>query len=216
MVYLGRMHFIETLLMWQWLVFTLPLLLSFILLLSSALGGAGESGDADADGDLHGHAHHHEADVGDAMGFKFLAFFGVGRVPLMYLLSVVSLLFGGTGLIAQKIFSTSMVWVNLGIAFLATVLVTPYIARLVSKMMPPTETYVSSSTNQAGNSGRLVVTTTETFGFVQIKDRFGHEFRCKCQTYPGTEPLARGTKVVLVEYLPEQGTYYVEPLPSEV
>lgn len=214
-MYLGRMHFIETLLMWQWLIFILPLILSFILLLSSALGGAGESGDADADGDLHGHAHH-ETDVGDAMGFKFLAFFGVGRVPLMYLLTVVSLLFGGTGLIAQKFLSTSMVGVNLGIALLSTILITPHIARLVSKMMPSTETYVSSTANQAGNSGRLVVTTTETFGFVQIRDRFGNDFRCKCQTYPGTEPLPRGTEVVLVEYLPEHETYYVEPLPSEV
>lgn len=206
------MSFLQTILAWHWLVFLLPLLFSLVMLLGAALGGSGES-DADADVDVDGHVHvHHEADFD--LGSKFWTFLGVGRVPLMYLLSIIALLFGGTGLVAQKILTPSLFFVNLGLAVVAVIGITPLVARIAARLLPQTETYVGSSTNQTGNSGRLVVATDEKFGLVQIKDRYGNEYRCKCRTYPGAQPLGKGTEVLLVEYSDE--VYYVEQLQMEM
>lgn len=212
---------LETALKWQWLVFELSFLLGFILILGSA-AGTGDTGDADADLDVDADVDveadvHHDLDPGlDAVehggGFKFWTFLGIGKVPVVLLLSVVSILFGVTGLLMQKFLGTGAFPVNAGVAAVVAFVLGRSFAGLMARFMPKTETYVESSEDQAGKTGRLLVRANEKFGLVLVEDGHGNTHQCKCRTYSGSGEIPKGSEVLLVEHVVtgSECYYYVE------
>ncbi len=92
---------------WWNLVFVLPITLSVLLLLASAVGGLGD-GDAHAHADMDAHAQvdadghaDHDADADHPLA-DALKFVGVGVVPISLLLQAFLLLFGVLGLAANR------------------------------------------------------------------------------------------------------------------
>ena len=208
------------LLAWQNVIFYIPLLVGFLLVLGSLLGGHHHHhADADQGGD-HGDgvlAAGHRP--GDGHGFfgKALTTLGVGRVPLTVALMIAALLFGGAGLIANTILSSLGVppWlygpIALAAALAVTVSLTGASARLLQRIMPATETYLVSRHDFAGCTGKLLVPADGSSGYAQIKDREGNVHNIKCRTTGAAFP--RGHDILVVEYDEPSKTCVVDANP---
>lgn len=191
---------------WQWLIFELPLLFAFILLAGAMLGFDGEAMD-DPDLDVP------ETDASavdfDTMAAKILWGLGIGRVPLMVVLAVMSLTFGSTGMLLNQYSGLpvgSIVYVAFGAMFLGTWAVCGTLA----KLLPQTESYVVTKKDLVGGTGTLVVASDTTFGQVSIRTKTGTSIRCACRTFEGQ--LQAGTLVTLATL--EGDVFRVKPVES--
>jgi hypothetical protein len=195
-----------TYLTWQWLIFELPLLFALILLTGAMLGFDGDTMD-DPDLDVP------EGDVSavdfDTMAAKILWGLGIGRVPLMVVLAVVSLTFGSTGMLLNK-YSGLPIGNNVCVAFGVMLLGTWAICGTLAKILPQTESYAVTKKDLVGKTGTLVVASDVTFGQVSIVTETGTSIRCACRTFEGQ--LQAGTLVTLAAL--EGDVFRVKPVGS--
>lgn len=201
---------LESILLWYNLIFYIPLLVSVLLSISVALGAVDPGGvDVDSDYDIDGDSH------------NFLSVLGIGKVPLIIVLITLGLIFGGVGLAVNyflaplikftSIFAFASVVLALGISFFTT----GYIARIVAKFIPTTETKSVTSGDLIGSSGALILPCdTLIVGLAQIiKD--GDLYQISCYSSGGA--LEKGTKILVTEYDKVTGWYCVckDPLAEE-
>jgi len=214
---------LEELFAWYNLVFYLPLALGVLLVLGMALGAAepshdlgdhdaaGPDGDAGADGD----AHDAEHDAGGG-SHSLLSLLGFGRVPVMILATTMCLVFGGvgvilnTGLTAIVSAPNLMVWGSLAGAFVATLVLTGFLSRLLARLMPSTETDSMSKEDLVGCTGTLVLSADERGGLVQVI-RGGDVYQVPCRS---SSPLPKGAAVLVTDYDEHHKVYGVCPDPT--
>jgi len=212
------------LLQWYNLVYAIPVAFGILAIAGSALGFGDHEGGHDHDfGDGHdGHLEHdhdagHEHDNGheQGSGTKILSAIGVGRVPLSILLAMITMIFGGTGLIVNIVLDS--LGLSAGIMFIFTcpvaliisLVLSGLMARLVGRFMPTTETYVVKKKQLQGSVGTLITSVDSRFGLLQVRDRFGHLHQVSCRTISDGAELAKGVQVLLAEYNEKEGIYYV-------
>ena len=218
----------EYLFAWQNLIFLISLAVGLLLVFGSAFGGGDHDADHDVDHDVgHDAGHDHDGhrgavDPGEAHeGFvlKALSLLGVGRVPLVAVLMMMALLFGGFGMICNTIMAAIGLpaWlygpISIAAAGIATLTLTGRAVKVLNRFMPTNETYRVSRHDLAGSTGTLLfpadaVTTTTA----QVKDHEGNVHNIQCRTSKGALP--KGGKILVIEYDEENKLYLVAEDPS--
>ena len=205
---------------WYNLVFLIPIAVGLVLIAGSALGlghDAGHEVGHDVHHDVgHGHGHdgHHESSFA-----KALSLIGIGRAPLMVVLMMMSLLFGGIGFASNTLLAPVLrtpyvyFWLSLAAAFFGMVILTAKLARFIAKVMPSTETYSITKQDLVGSSGELMLPADTTTGLAQVSDHEGNVHNITCRTYEGSLP--KGGKVLVVDYKEEGDLYVVAAMPAD-
>jgi membrane protein implicated in regulation of membrane protease activity len=148
-----------------------------------------------------------------------LSFLGVGRVPFTVLLMVCALLFGGAGMCMNYLIAPAlstvpaMALISIGVAFAAMIFLTGAIARIVSRLMPSTETYIASPKDLLGTTGTIIVETSTQSGFAHVLDQFKNLQQIGCRATEGTLPI--GTEIVVIDRR-EEDVYTVEPFKTKL
>ncbi|MEK9152222.1 MAG: hypothetical protein AAB692_02555 [Patescibacteria group bacterium] len=137
---------------WQTLIFLIPLTGGALLACGSLFG----PGDGQADGDAHidhdvsaegSSDHDHDGHEGQGSFAKALSVLGIGRAPLMLVLSTAAMTWGVIGFLINLFLAPILpgwlfVMASVPIAFTGMVAITGRLAVRMSKIMPSTETYV--------------------------------------------------------------------------
>ena len=181
--------------------------------------------DFDADHDVdHDADHDHDAaHDGDQDGpgpiLQALLFLGAGKVSLTFVIGVLLVVWGSSGLIYNQVLEPLLreplifIWPSMLLALVSSVAVTRGTAGLFGKYLPKVETSALGRRDLEGLTGHLIFATDERSGAAHLQDRFGTLHQIACRTTGGELP--RGTEVVVLEYVPERDSYLVEPVPGE-
>lgn len=206
-----------TLLQWWNLVFLLPAAAALLYLLLMALGAAPMEGhdadiDLDLDNDVDTHIGHAGFD-GDGHGhggfdpFRgALSLIGVGRIPLSLVLMSFAFLWGFFGWAGNQLFGTLLrapalfIWPSLVLAFVASSVLTRFLAVGLGRLMPATESYGAAAQELVGRLADVRYPLTETSGTVQLYDRHGTLHEVPARVLPGEDAIPVGVKVVLWRY----------------
>ncbi len=189
--------------------------------------GAGVGHDWQVDVDHHvelGHdaAHDHDAaheGSGPGLGLQTLLFLGAGKVSLTFVLGVLMVVWGGSGLIYNLVLEPVLrqpglfLGPSMLLALVTSVMVTRGTAGLFGKYLPKVETSALGRADMEGLTGRLIFGTDQRSGAAHLRDRYGTLHQIACRTAQGDLP--RGTEIVVLEYMPEGDWYLVEPVPGE-
>jgi hypothetical protein len=192
----------------------LPLALGALLAIGNALG-LGDL-DFDADVDLDADADLDADGDGDAEGDAgVLAVLGVGRVPLMVVLTTLFTSFGVVGLSLNRLLTCLLPQTLASLAALAlsafiSVRLTGRVARLIARLLPSVESYASQPEALIGCSGHASLPIDTKFGRASVLDDGGtrHELRCRTTS----APITGGTELVVTDYDASSRLYTVEPL----
>lgn len=198
---------------WDTLIFALPIAVA-IVLGTGALSGLGEADieldldlDVDADADVDG-----EGEAEGHSWIEVLAWLGVGRAPIMVLLTVGLLAFGITGLLARLFVGP---FVALGLALVVSPFATSATGRVLGRYMPTSETYALERNALVGCAGTARLAVTRSFGVAQVIDESGtlHEVRCRIDdTAAEGTTITKGGALVVVDYEDSSATYTVAAL----
>jgi len=175
---------------------------------------ASPDGDADADGEGGGMtAGWHEA----------LSFFGIGRVPFM-VVWVTLFLFGGfAGIFLNRVLFVRAGGAYHGVWFLgvcgASLLVglagVRLFSRLAARLVDVGGRGAPTKDELTGKIGVVASPVLDgRFGEIRVHDDGGTELLLHGCVREGEEPLARGTKVVLVSYDGEKQLYWAAACPE--
>ena len=171
--------------------------------------------DADGDVDLH-HDAHHEIEH-DVTGFStLLHFVGVGDVPVMIIISVLSLAMWLGSMLANYYFTDGSALLALALLvpnFLVSVVVTRYLTlplrplfRLINKDRSPGEEVL-------GRVCRIVTSEANAkFGQAEIT-RSGAPVLINVRTLDGVV-LRKGERAAVVRADSEKGVHYITPMPQ--
>ncbi len=198
---------------WHTLVFILPLGIGLALLFGSAAGLADFGGDLDVDADADADA---DGETETSWFAAALSLLGVGRVPLSILLMTAAFTFGGVGLVVKALFAAALgpnaaAGVALGIALLATPVLTGAAAHWLARLLPSTETYASPMDALVGKTGVATLDISRDFGIAHVTDEDGTQMRIRCRTYDGA--IEAGSPVLVTEYDSDQHEFTVAKSP---
>lgn len=169
--------------------------------------------DGDVDGDVEG-----DGDGGDYKlhfgGDTLLEILGVGRVPLSVVVMTLLMTWGFLGIVINRLlFETLAGWllplISIPLAGIGAVTATGVLARIVARIMPLDETSAWRKQELVGTTGEAIYTIDEKFGKAAVRDPQGYRFQVPCRVGVGAEPIAKGQRVLLVEY--EEDFYIVRP-----
>lgn len=217
---------------WYNLIFVLPFIAAVAYTFASALGAASHGDhdidhdidhdvhhDFDHDHDLHHDLHHdvhHDVDHHLNLAEGFLSLLGFGKVPLAIVLQSFFLIWGFSGWASNRILSPILripvvyVWLSCGMALVSSVFLTGLIARLVSRIMPTTETYAPTKVSLVGKIGTAVFDISESSGTAQVHDDSGTIHQVSCRVKPQMPAIKKGSEVVVLSYHEDGDYYYVE------
>ncbi len=205
------------LLQWWNLIFVLPFVgaLFYVLMLSTGLVAGDHDMDLDHDADLDhdmGIEHAHEFEPG--MLARALQFLGIGRVPVSIIIISFCFLWGFAGFAANTLLKPLLppwlfAWVSIAVAFMAAVVFTRFLAGVLGRIMPATETYAVSLEQLVGKWAEAVTAIDESFGQAHVYDDAGALHTVQCLTRGGEGKIARGTQVVLLFFDKAKGAFYV-------
>ncbi len=146
-----------------------------------------------------------------------LAWIGLGRAPLSILLMVLLISWGVIGFVTNVLLAPVMPWPwmavfgSLPTAAAGSLLITRSTVRLVAKWLPTMETYARPTGALVGSSGEALYNISERFGIASVRDSRGDLFQVACRVYPGDQPIAKGTQVLLVDYNDGEKCFFVTP-----
>jgi len=204
---------------WDTIVFAASIAVGCILVLGSALGAADLDGaigfdhDVDADADLDADVDVDvDADVDadadtdvhtDTHGSALHAL-GVGRVPLVIVITLLCFFFGGAGLIVEPFLHASFGPTLGGVASLASASllalpVTSRTCRLLARVMPKHESYAGTKQDLVGRTAHVIVSGHSGEVVLRVTDAGGAEQRVVALASPELR-LATGEPVYLVAY----------------
>lgn len=195
------------------ILFLLGLAAGIFFMAVTAVSGIGDGHDADADHDAdidHGH---------DALVGRALSLLGVGRMPLLLLLTVLSLLFGAIGFLLNVVFSRSGLppyiygWLSFIAASVSSIALTRAVARVFAKIMPKTESYGTTNEELCGCQGVAVYSVTETDGMVQVRDWRGGLQKVAARTKDG-EKIPMNGAVEILSYRENDNCFIVTTVVS--
>jgi ABC-type nickel/cobalt efflux system permease component RcnA len=186
--------------------------------------------DADAGHDAKSGAAPHQADhVGHESSearakvegkylIRALSWLGIGRVPFSILLMVLCFSWGFIGFAINNLLVTLPLFgsfpplvalVSLPVAFLGSTTLTRTTARTLGKWLPSTATSARSRGELVGSVGEAVLFINGEFGQAAVRDADGNLHQVSCRTYDDAKPLAKGTRVLLVDYSEDDGSFWV-------
>lgn len=213
---------------WQYLIFVLPFCTATLLIVLMGVGALDFGGDADVDHDLdpsfghdaeagiHGHADHDAHISHDAGVFgRALSLLGVGRVPLSIVIITFCLVWGFTGFWANQLLENVLwipffyAWISISAALFAGVSTTRFVAGVIAKFMPKTETYATRPHDVVGKRGEVSTTVTEKSGIVRVRDTDHNLLDLRSRVAAGQDSIPAGAKVIVLEYDQATGTYLV-------
>jgi hypothetical protein len=220
---IGAMSFFGFLNHWWNLPFLVMLGLVAVFFVVQVFGLFGHHGDHDHGHDHdpdHDHEHHHDGHEGTLS--TVLSFFGVGRVPIMVVWVTLFLFTGFVGLFVNRVFFLEGGYpgwafpVALGGGLAVGLVAVKVFASLAAKLV---DTGGKGSTAKGELAGRVGVVASGTldgrFGEVRVTDGRGHEMLVHARLGDGEPALARGAKVVLVDYDPAKDLFWATVSPAE-
>ncbi|MCS6777908.1 MAG: DUF1449 family protein [Chloroherpetonaceae bacterium] len=190
------------LILWQNLIFFIPLVTGALYALALAVSGVGDTDAGELEGDG-------EVEAGPGLWSGMLDFLGVGRVPLSILLTGLLLVWGASGLICNLFVGVHRVWISLLCATVMSVFGARVIGQGVARVVPSEESYHATRAELWGETGLALYSVHGQGGTVRVRDRFGHLLDLECRTFPGEESIPAGSQVRLEEYDPERDVYLV-------
>jgi len=166
--------------------------------------------DHDADTD-HGADSDHETDGdhdGDAVPAyaATLAFFGVGTVPVGFVVMALLMAWGATGFIANQLLAPRfgegprLAAASAPAAALASLLVIRAVVSAVRRWLPLNETSARRRHELLGSTGTALFEINETFGLAAVRDDRGELYQVPCRVEAGRGALPKGAHVLLVGY----------------
>jgi hypothetical protein len=144
-----------------------------------------------------------------------LIWLGLGRAPFSIVLMVLFLTWGMIGFIVNHLISPFLpgggmvLLASLPLAGLGSTLITRGVVALMGRWLPTSETYAEPMARLVGTSGEAVYNIDATFGLAAVRDRRGNLFQVPCRVYSHRQPIAKGQKVLLVDYDTPQRFFYV-------
>lgn len=181
--------------------------------------------DLDVDADVDGDAPEIGAHGGHGSGafLSGLMWLGLGKVPISIVLEVLFISFGGTGLLVNALWSEvspeSVVWLSLPVALIAaatsSLFITKWTAVHIAKLVPSDGTISRGAGGFLGEAAVVVVTVTATSGQVRVEGRGQTPdtvLSVKLDSTVAEAKLARGSQVVLMDYIEEKNAYTVTPM----
>ncbi len=215
---------------WWNLIFELPFLVAFILVLVMATGTLPLDHDVNVEhhmelshdmghaadhemvhgGDHAGHAAEHS---GDWNVLHLLTLLGVGKVPMALVLMSLSVIWGFVGWTSNLVLGSWVspavfVPISMVLALVGSLVLTRYLALLFARVVPNVETYGVTSERLLGKTGEARYPISETFGEALVRDRYGELHQVSCRTLPGKEAIPSGSKVVLYQYDSDHDLFY--------
>ncbi len=210
-----------------------------LLQVTGLLGVIAGGGEGDADHDVDAEADHagagggesdadHDADhdqEGDGRGWAQAALvpLGLGKVPFSVVWQTFALAFAATGLALNSRYlgtdgppPVTLLW-TMPIAFIAGYVATAIVSRVLGPVLSTKGQEATTRAQLVGQMGVVISTKVDReFGEVRIRDKSGHDLRVVCKLADGAKrvPTERQS-VVVVDYEPERGGLFVEPLDDE-
>jgi membrane protein implicated in regulation of membrane protease activity len=182
--------------------------------------------DVDADHDVDGDQDaDHDADEGGAhdrsLALAALAPLGLGKIPLSLIWQTFCLAFAAAGFALNARYLGApegppvhtLAW-TLPLSMIAGYLTVAGVARVVGPVLSSKGQEATSRAQLVGQIGVVISSKVDReFGEVRIRDKTGHDIRVVCKLADGAKnaPTERQS-VVVVDYEPERGELYVEPL----
>jgi hypothetical protein len=210
---------------WYNLIFYLPLAIGLLFTLGAGVDfGHDISHDADVHADVHADTDSdadsdQDSDNDQEGGAQnsILGFIGIGRVPLAISFMSLFLIFAGAGLISNIIFSflikawSGFALISIGIALVTSFFGTAFVSRIVSRIMPTTETDSVTKHDLLGCCGTIILDCvgaadpspdgvkpkTNALGMAQITNSKGTLYQIRCVS---DKTLLYGTKIITIEY----------------
>ncbi len=227
------------LLLWYNLLFELPFFaaLMYLCLLASGFVTSehdagieiGHDVDVGADGgfdhDVHvehdlSHDHDYAAEHGQDAGalLGVLSFLGVGKVPISILMMSFCFLWGFTGWASNRIlkdisYPEMFVWMSLGVASFSSIFGTRFLAKLLAKIMPATESYGATSRDFVGQRATARFSITESSGTARLRDQYGTLQDLPCRVAVGEAEIPSGSRLILMRYEEQSRIYIARPDP---
>lgn len=222
----------EHLFLWQNLLFYIPMIGGALIGVGLLLGGVDGHGGHHGGPDDAAHAGHAPPETAPAAAHdtthgshpsrsagpvKGWAALGFGQLPLSLAIMLLSLLFGGIGVVMNTALRPLVgspglyVWPSLATALIGSVLFTRLVGRLLGRVAPTLETYSVSRRDLIGCSATLISDADEQVGYALARDREGNPHNITVRTYRGGLP--KGEVALIVDYDEERKGYLIEPSP---
>ncbi len=222
-------------------LFSLLQLTGVLGLIAGSGGGdsdadAGVDHDVDVDQDVDGDASHdadedHDANHDHAHGahnrglaVAALAPLGLGQIPLSLIWQTFCLVFAGTGLLLNSHYlaaggqppSYTLAW-TAPASILAGYFGVAGVAKVLGPLLSSKGQEATSRAQLVGQIGVVISSQVDrAFGEVRIRDKTGHDIRLVCKLADTAKRAPREQEqVVVVDYEPERGELFVEPLDLE-
>jgi membrane protein implicated in regulation of membrane protease activity len=190
--------------LWVVYLYYTAIALAVVLVGLTAMGALGVDLDMDGHPDVD-HDHHG----------GMLSLLGVGKAPVAILVMSYLLSFGAAGVLFVMVgehFIDSIEFYSLVFAIVFSVISTSMFARIVGRFIPTVETYTKKSSDLVGREATVITRITPTSGSADVRDASGSLHRIPAKTEAGE--IARGEKVLVVNFDEEKSTFVVEQLPS--
>ena len=148
---------------------------------------------------------------------RLFSILGIGKVPLMLVLSIFCLIWGATGVAGNQIFALALrapalyVWPSMICAFLISYASTSALSQLISRMMPQLETYGTEEELLVGRIARAAYELGPRPGSAFLLDDQQNRIQVRCQTHDGSV-IPGGAELLLLEYDPSSRIFTVAPL----
>ncbi|BDI31111.1 hypothetical protein CCAX7_31620 [Capsulimonas corticalis] len=228
---------------WYYLIYLIPGGTALFLLMASSAGGgrhhkgggarhhSGGGPRASHSGARHGGGPKHQGAKASAkggakvvnsqptIGEQVLGFFGVGRVPGPFVWGSLLLgwgLFGfwGTQYFEEKLHNPALFALPaLAVACTGALVTAKITGEAGARLMPQTESFATDTIDLCGQIGTAAFPVDETRGRVHVYDAHGTMHDCTARIAPGHSPLARGSRVLVVDYDEKKGQLVVEEAP---
>lgn len=175
--------------------------------------------DADIDGDVDLDAHvdmdaDAHVDGGDlhmehGLFLDVLAFFNLGKVPVMLIMEILFLSFGLTGVIfnyygVEKLpfqFPLIKFWLTIPLAAVVSILITKTLTELMATYIPTSGKQALRARDLEGKAGEVVsVQVDGKYGRVIVVDEIGQSHMVHCMMMEGEPPVPKGGRVILVSF----------------
>jgi membrane protein implicated in regulation of membrane protease activity len=147
----------------------------------------------------------------------FLSFLGLGKIPISLALMIFMFIWGITGFAFNAILtqwlglSAIIGAISIPVTLVITVALTGAFAALLARIIPPDEGKHERRSDLVGKSGEAMYDIDETFGMAAVRGDAGDLFQIPCRTAPGAARIAKGTRIVIFDYLREKGVFHVAP-----
>lgn len=154
----------------------------------------------------HGHKHAAPRAGGSGRGPGLLAFFGLGRVPAPLAWGSALLGWGLFGFWGTQFWQgLPHVSVSFALPALATALAGAFMTEkatveAAARLLPRDETYVTSAVDLCGQTGTVAFPVDEARGRANVYDAHGTLHDMAARTAPGQPGIARGRRVLVVDY----------------